>query len=294
MITTKQLQHIFEYILFKIFIILFSLLPYKVSCKLAVFIISKISRFFSANKVAKKNLQMVFSNFKQEKIAEITLGVWKNLALNIVEFIHFSNMDQKELAKNIKIIGKENISPYIDSQNKKPVLFYTAHYSNWELCNLMVSNLGFKFNAIYRAANNNLIDKKITLMRTKNKSITMHKKGPVGAKTFIKAFRDNQAGGLLIDQKLTEGIKVPFFNKEALTSKFIVSIAKKYQIDIIPAHTIRDDAGGLSVEFEAAHKYEDIKNLSDKQALALLNKNIENWIKKEPKQWFWVHNRWDN
>ena len=289
-----RIKHIGEYILFKIFIILFTILPYKLSVCLGGWIAKKISRFFIANNIARKNLKMVFPNLNDQEIKQIILGMWESLGFNIAEFIHFTRMSKEQILAKVEIIGRKHIDPFIKLQNKQPILFYTAHYSNWELCNLVVASLGFDFNAIYRPANNKLIDKKIALMRKGKRSITMHEKGSMGAKSFVKSLKNNQAGGLLIDQKLNEGIKVPFFAKEAFTSKFIIAIAKKYQIPIIPFHVIRDKKGAFKVIIEKAFNYADIKDLSDREALILLNKNIENWIKNDPKQWFWVHNRWDN
>ena len=285
----KKLQHKCEYFLFRYFMLIFSSLPFRFSINLAAFIVSALAFLFKADKIAQENLQMIFPAKDGSEIRQIKKEVWQNLGRNFAENAHFSRFNPSQIKQRVNIIGEQYLA---SSRTTKPVIFFTAHFSNWELANLILALKGFKMNSIYRPANNYYIDKKIALIRQKDLTINLHKKGRKGSVEFLKALKCGEAGGILIDQKYRKGISVDFLGKKAYSASLIADIAKKYEALLVPVHIQRLASGNFDFIVEKPLQYSDIKNLTTAEILLKLNKIIEKWIIAKPGEWFWVHDRW--
>lgn len=285
----KKIQHKCEYFLFRYFMLVFASLPFRFASNLAAFIVSALAFLFKADKIAQENLQMIFPAKDGSEIRQIKKEVWQNLGRNFAENAHFSKLKPSQIERKVNIIGEQ----YLASLNtKQPVIFFTAHFSNWELANLILALKGFKMNSIYRPANNYYIDKKIALIRQKDLAINLHKKGRKGSVEFLKALKHGEAGGILIDQKYRKGISVDFLGKKAYSASLIADIAKKYKALLVPVHVERLAAGNFDFIIEKPLQYSDIKDLTITEILLKLNKIIEKWIIAKPGEWFWVHDRW--
>lgn len=284
----KKIKHLIEYSIFLYFLAIFKFLPFKISSHFGGLIVETMAIWLKANRIAKKNLKDIYPELSKNRINLITKQIWNNLGRNIAEFPHITNMKKDEIldlveVKNLKIL---------DKYKNKPVLFITAHYSNWEIANILLHHLGFTMNTIYRVANNNFIDQKIKEMRSEGKNINLFKKGKKESGRFLLNILKNQAGGMLIDQKYGEGLDINFLGKEAKTSSFIANIAKKYEISIIPAYINRKKNNKYEFIIEDPITKDFTKNKSELEIMLELNRIIEGWINNDPSQWFWVHNRW--
>jgi len=284
----KKIKHIIEYSIFLYFLAIFKFLPFKISSHFGGLVVETLAIWLKANRIAKKNLKDIYPDLSKKRINLITKQIWNNLGRNIAEFPHITNMKKDEILdlveiKNLKIL---------DKYKNKAVLFVTAHYSNWEIANILLHHLGFKMNTIYRVANNNFIDKKIKEMRSEGKNINLFKKGKKESGRFLLNILKKQAGGMLIYQKYGEGIDIKFLGKEAKTSSFVANIAKKYEINIVPVCVKRQANKKYELIIEDPITKDFTKNKSELEIMLELNKIIESWINNDPSQWFWVHNRW--
>ena len=94
----------------------------------------------------------------------------------------------------------------------------------------------------------------------------------------------------MIDQRVSEGDKISFFGKSALTTTLPAQLAIKFNLDIIPVFIERTDSGNFILEFKDIIK---TNQFSDKMLLTKkLNEILEQMIKQNPHQWIWTHNRW--
>lgn len=280
----KSFRYFIEYLLVKFWLLLISLLGIKLAKKLAIKIFTFIGIKFKASNTAAKNLSMVFPKLSSEKINQIVLGVWKNLALVASETPFLMNMPQKEFDKYIKIKGLENLEKF----RGKRALIATAHLANWEIIGKILYSHNFKLCGVYRAANNKLVDKIIYDMRNKIE-VTMIPKGKSGAKQIISALQKDQQVVMLVDQKMNDGIKVPFLGHDAMTAPAIATLALKYDCPIIPIQIIRKKDSN----FEAIiHSEIEHKNKTSETIMNEINQEIGQWVKQNPEQWFWLHRRW--
>jgi KDO2-lipid IV(A) lauroyltransferase len=119
-------------------------------------------------------------------------------------------------------------------------------------------------------------------------------KGPQGVKLLLDSLKKGKHLGVLMDQKMNDGIPVPFFGIEAMTASAIAELALRFDCPMVPVHIKRLGGVKFRIIFEAPLVLERTGNhVDDVQSLMIqVNNKIEGWIKAVPEQWLWLHNRW--
>ena len=125
-------------------------------------------------------------------------------------------------------------------------------------------------------------------LRKKNVCKNQIKKGIKGVKKALSFLEKNYSLALMIDQRLSEGELIDFFNHPASTTTLPAQLAIKFNLKIVPIFIKRkeDDTFEMSIlEPVLVHKnkIETTKKLND---------ILESMIVKNPGQWIWTHNRW--
>ena len=116
------------------------------------------------------------------------------------------------------------------------------------------------------------------------------KKGIGGMKKLINLKKNNYSTALMIDQRVSEGIKSNFFNNEALTTTIPAQLVKKFKIPIVPIFIERINNLNFKITINKPINFSNetsIKNITDE-----LNQILEKMIINKPEQWIWSHNRW--
>ena len=143
---------------------------------------------------------------------------------------------------------------------------------------------------IYRPLNNLFLNPFMEFIRKKYVCKNQIKKGINGVREAIDYIKKNHSIALMIDQRVSEGEKINFFKKDALTTTLPAQLAKKYNIPIVPVFIKRMKDNNFNLEFYDAifpSKFKDKIELSIK-----LNTVLEKMIHKNPEQWIWTHDRW--
>ena len=94
----------------------------------------------------------------------------------------------------------------------------------------------------------------------------------------------------MIDQRVSEGEKINFFGKPALTTTLPAQLSIKYNLPIIPVFIERTLENNFKIKF-----YKEIFPSDHNNKIVLtekLNKVLENMIIDNPSEWIWTHNRW--
>lgn len=289
----KKLQHIIEYILFLFFGKILRLLSVDNAASLCSLIARFIGPHLKVTDIARKNLKKIYGEKinLEEKIA----GLWDNFGRYMGEFPFINALDQTELDKRITFSGLDKIS--IFQENKQPFLLFLCHQANWDFVIPKINLLYPKFAIAYRKANNPYIDKAVLKKRENGLNIKMVAKGTHGAKDLVRAIKAGFSIAMLVDQKMNNGIEVPFFDMPAMTAPAIAKLGLQYKYPIVPAQIIRR---GKSSYFDIIiHDPIQTENLENTEKncyeiMCNINKIIEEWINQAPQQWFWFHNRWKN
>ena len=286
----KNSKYLIEYSFLVVFFSIINLLPIKFTSKLGSLIFRSLGIFSKKHSLAIQNCKLVFPDLDDKKIKNIVIKSWENLGKTIFELLRLDNVVKKY---KIDIVGKKNIKKLID--NRKQAIFIGIHQSNWEICVPLLDNLGIKVGAIYRHINNNLIDKLVLNKRMssiKNSESFYTPKGKKSAKDIIDGIKKNNSVFLLVDQKDSAGDEILFFNIPVNTQTGFIKIARKYKIPIIPMQNQRiADDKFLVTFFEPIDDFD--REISDKDIMLSIHKIIEDWIRSNPSQWFWQHNRFN-
>jgi KDO2-lipid IV(A) lauroyltransferase len=248
---------------------------------------------FRKKTIAKKNILIAFPDLNEKSINEMIERMWKNIGRIFGEYIHinkFSIIDPKKI--KIVFANKKNFEML--KKNNKPVVFFSGHFANFELMAKCLQELGFNIGAIYRPLNNIFLNPIMEFIRKKYICPIQIEKGSNGTKKLIKHISTNSPLALMIDQRLSSSIRVPFFNQPATTTTTPAQLAIKYDALLVPVFLKRLDKTNFEFFIEepliinrTSDYDKDIFNITQ-----IMNKKIEEFIKRDPAHWLWSHDRW--
>ena len=282
----KPIKYFFEAFFVYLFFLIAKLIGLSLSRKFFSFIFKKIGPIIRSNNIIDKNLLKFSNELSDQEKKEITSNMWYNYGMTFIEYIFLNNF--KKGQSHIDIEG-ENILHKI-SINNKPVIFISGHFANFELMSMEITKKKINLATIYRPLNNFFLNPFMEHVRKKYVCKNQIKKGRRGVKESVEYIKSNHSIALMVDQRVTEGEKIKFFDKEAFTTTLPGQLALKYKLDIVPIFIERTNNNLFKMKV-----YEPIKPSSFKDASEVsekLNKIIENMIIKNPNQWIWTHNRW--
>lgn len=248
---------------------------------------------FKVHRLADRNLARAMPDLTDDQRAAALDGMWDNLGRVLAEYPHLDDLkpDTPDQLGHIEVIGLDILKKIQDSG--KPAIFFSAHFANWELLSLVAFRHGLPLVHVYRAANNPLTDEILRQLRVPVGGRHIPK-GAEAAREMIRALKRGESIALLMDQKLNNGVAVPFFGRDAMTAPAIAEFALRFGCPVVPAHAER--LGGtrfrITIEAPIAFTPTDDREADVYNALLAINRKIEAWIRARPAQWFWVHKRW--
>ena len=284
----KIINYLLQYILIKLFFFICKIIGYKKASNLGELIGKKVGPKFKSKKIIERNINLIFPDIKSERVDEIIQKMWGNYGRILSEYVFMKDFRNGNLKDYINIKGLEYLN---EIKNKKiPVVFVSGHFNNFELMAMQIEKNGIQLGAIYRPLNNFFLNSTMENIRKNficNKQI---KKGLSGIREILNLFKKNTSIALMIDQRVTEGIKSNFFRQKAFTTTIPAQLVKKFGCPII----------SIYIERVNKHKFEMVINkpiyFSKDESLEYitqqLNYLLEKMILKKPEQWILTHNRW--
>jgi Kdo2-lipid IVA lauroyltransferase/acyltransferase len=270
---------------------LFRLLPLDWASATGGFLARAIGPRLGATKRARLNLQRALPHLSEAETRRVIRGMWDNLGRVVAEYPHLREIEVYAPAGRVETINTAVVDPLL-ARGKK-LIFVSAHFGNWEIAALAATQRGLGIAQVYRAANNPLVDRLIGRFRSVIGS-ELIPKGSVAARRAIEALREGRHLAMLVDQKMNDGIPVPFLGRPAMTAPAVAQLALRFDCVIIPARVER--LGGARFRLTAFAPIE-ISRTGDRQADTLaimtrINAVIGDWIRERPELWFWLHRRW--
>ena len=284
----KIINYLLQYILIKLFFFICKIIGYKKASNLGELIGKKVGPKFKSKKIIERNINLIFPDIKSERVDEIIQKMWGNYGRILSEYVFMKDFRNGNLKDYIDIKGLEYLN---EIKNKNiPVVFVSGHFNNFELMAMQIEKNGIQLGAIYRPLNNFFLNNTMENIRKNficNKQI---KKGLSGIREILNLFKKNTSIALMIDQRVTEGIKSNFFKQKAFTTTIPAQLVKKFGCPII----------SIYIERVNKHKFEMVINkpiyFSKDESLEYitqqLNYLLEKMILKKPEQWILTHNRW--
>ena len=284
----KSIKYFIQFLLTILSYVLFKTLGAQLSSKLSGKIFQILGPLFRSKQIIHSNILKAFPNLDSSKLNKMTNLMWNNYGRVFAEYMFIKRFRSDISNKNIVIEGQEILDDI--KTNNKSVVFISGHLSNFELMAMHIEKSGIKLAAIYRPLNNIFLNK--IMERIRKKYICKHqiKKGVGGMKKRIRLKKLKYSTALMIDQRVSQGIKSKFFNQNALTTTIPAQLVKKYKIPIVPLSIERVNNINFKIVVKKPIIFDDnetTKSITDK-----LNLVLEKMIIYKPEQWIWSHNRW--
>ena len=284
----KIIKYFLQFLFIIIFFFLFKILGLNISSALGGKLFEKIGPLFRSKKLIHSNLKKAFPDISLDHLNGITKMMWNNYGRVFAEYMFIKKFREDRSNKNIIIEGQEILED-IKKKNKS-VVFISGHLSNFELMAMHIEKSGIKLSAIYRPLNNIFLNKIMERIRKKYICKYQIKKGIGGMKKLMHLKKLNYSTALMIDQRVSQGIRSDFFNQKALTTTIPAQLVKKFKIPIVPIFIERINNINFKIVIKNPITFdneETTKTITDK-----LNLILEKMILYKPELWIWSHNRW--
>ena len=286
----KTIKYFIQAVFVYLFFIIIRIIGLNLSRNFFSFLFNRVGPLIKSDQIINSNLEKFLGPKNTELKNNIKIKMWSNYGKTFVEYLYLKKFNHD--SSHIKIKGEEILNKI--QKSNKPVIFVSGHFANFELMSMELTKRNINLATIYRPLNNYFLNPFMEYLRRKYICQNQIKKGIAGVKNSINFIKNNFSIALMIDQRVSEGKKIPFFENMALTTTMPAQIALKFRLDIVPIYIAR----GVDDNFEM-EIYEPIKISKDddietnKLNISIkLNKILEKMISRDPGQWIWSHNRW--
>jgi KDO2-lipid IV(A) lauroyltransferase len=268
----------------------FGLLPLDWASAIGGALARTIGPRLGISKRARLNIRRALPELPDHEIAKTVAQMWDNLGRVAAEYPHLRQIRVFEPGGRVETHGFEHMDRAVTAGRR--MIIFSGHIANWEIGMLAAVQYGAEVAQIYRAANNPLIDRMITRFRSIGGELIP--KGTVAARRAIAVLRRGAHVTMLADQKMNDGIPVPFFGRPAMTASSLAALALRFDCDVLPARVER--LGGARFRLtvfpplplpSSGDHHADVATL-----MTRVNQTLEGWIRDRPQEWFWVHRRW--
>ncbi len=283
-----KIKYFFQFLIVIFVFFIFRLFSLKISSFIGGKIFQFIGPFFRSKKIIHLNIKRAFPDLEQKEINKITSNMWNNYGRVFAEYMFIKKFRNNQLSNNIIIEGKEILNDLKEKNIK--AIFISGHFSNFELMAMQIEKIGIKIATIYRPLNNIFLNFIMENIRTKHICKKQIKKGIGGLKDLLKLNKEGYSTALMIDQRVSQGSKLDFFNEKAFTTTIPAQLVKKFNIPVVPIFIERFDGIKFKMKVQKPIYFKDNSSIDD--ITLRLNKILERMILDSPNYWIWSHNRW--
>ena len=284
----KKIKYFLEFIIISLLFFIYKILGLRISS----FISGKIFEFFGplfrSKQIIEENIQRAIPEINLKEIEDIKKDMWNNYGRTLSEYMFLKNFRNNKLESNINFDGREILEKI--KNEKTPVIFVSGHFSNFELMAMQIEKSGINLAAIYRPLNNIFLNVLMERIRKKYICKNQIKKGTGGVRELLKLYKKGYSIALMIDQRVTEGIKSKFFDEDAFTTTIPAQFIKKFNCKVVPIYIERFNSINFNIKVEKPIEFS--KDVSTEKITRDLNIELEKMILKNPGKWIWSHNRW--
>jgi len=284
----KIIKYFFEFIIISFLFSVYKILGLKISSFIGGKLFEIFGPLFRSKKIITSNIQKAIPKINLLEINAITKIMWNNYGRTLSEYMFLKDFRNNKFKSNINIEGSEILKKIKDE--KSPVVFVSGHFSNFELMAMQIEKSGINLSAIYRPLNNIFLNVLMERIRKKYICRKQIKKGTRGVRELLKLYKKGYSIALMIDQRVSEGIKSKFFDEDALTTTIPAQFIKKFNCKVVPIYIERFNDINFNIKIENPIEF------SENDSVEIITRNLNIWLEKmilrKPGGWIWSHNRW--
>lgn len=286
----KKVRHMLEAATLFLALGLFRALPPDAASNLGGWIGRTLGPRHGVSRRARGNLALAMPELSAREVERIVRDMWDNLGRVAAEYPHLDTIANAASGR-VELVGVDQVRGLAEAG--RAAVLAGAHLANWEVLPVAAAQNGIDMTSIVREPNNPLVRPVLDRLRGVAGG-TRVPKGKAGAKEAIDVLRDGRVLGILFDQKLNEGVPVPFFGIEVMTATAPAQLALRFKCPLIPVRIERVGSARFRVTVYPPIPLPDTGDRQDRvlAATRALNERLEEWIRERPAEWLWVHRRW--
>ena len=284
----KSVKYFIQFLIISTLFLFFKILGLRFASYISGKIVSLIGPFFRSKNLIESNILKALPNLRRNEIKNISKKMWNNYGRILAEYVFIKNFRTVKLKNNMQIVGQAILDKI--KKDNEPVIFISGHFNNFELMAMQIEKAGINLAVIYRPLNNRFLNFLMERIRKKYICKNQIKKGISGTKQLLSFFKKKTSIALMIDQRVSQGIKSNFFKYEALTTTIPAQFVKKFKCKVIPIYIERINNVNFKITVHDPLQYSNDQTI---ESITFdLNCRLEKMILKNPEQWIWSHNRW--
>ena len=284
----KIIKYFFQFIVISFLFVIYKISGLKISSFISGKLFEIFGPLFRSKKIINSNIQKAFPKINSLGINNITKSMWNNYGRTLSEYMFLKDFRNNKFESNINVEGNEILEKI--RLEKTPVIFISGHFGNFELMAMEIEKSGVNLSAIYRPLNNIFLNLIMERIRRKYICRNQIKKGTSGVRELLRLYKKGYSIALMIDQRVSQGIKSKFFDEEAFTATIPAQFIKKFNCKVVPISIKRYNGVNFNIKIENPMEFS--KSYSTEKITRELNIWLEKVILKNPGQWIWSHGRW--
>jgi len=253
-----------------------------------------IGPLLPVSRIADANLRAALPELDAAARRRVVRGVWDNLGRTVGELPHLASLHETATGPGWELAGDDTLR-WLTAKGGAAI-FFSGHIGNWEVLPLAAAARGLPLSSFYRPAENKEIDAMMLDLRRRaaRADIQMFSKGATGARQSLMHLSRGGQLGMLMDQKMNDGIEAKFFGRPAMTAPALAAMALRLGCPVIPSYVERLGPARFRVTCEPPLTLPDTGDrTADIAALTqMVNDTIERWVRAKPESWLWLHRRW--
>lgn len=272
---------------------LLRLLPFRFVSWLGGATLRLIGPMTSKHAIAKTNMRIAFPDVSNTQMKQYLREQWDNTGRTFAEFALTDRIRafDEVSPRNGTTVTVEGLNHFL---NNAPGIMVSGHFANWEVMATVLTQSSEPVRVTYRKINNPLIDTRVREQREAyGTKFLVQKSTHRGGRELFQALRNGESIAIMNDQKFNTGLKLPFFGQDAMTAQGAVRLSLKTKRPILPMCVVRDGAR-FRVKFYPPLEWDRVgdRDADVEAGVRAVTTFIEDRIRENPAQWFWVHRRW--
>ena len=270
------------------------LLPYGAACALGRFLTGRAATFVMKKRFERsaRDIQLAFPEKSMEEARQIAFQSWSNMGQILAEFIHLSALTKEEFLKRVEVRGVEKL--YKTRAEKTGGIVHIGHFTNWEAFGLAAGAYGVEANVMAQRVDNPYVDQETNRLRHTFGGVTIysnHEDRPFFA--TIRLLKKGQLIGILTDQNAGSSEEfLHFLGRVAAVSPITALLAIKLQIPVFPVVVTRENGKLICTVEDPVMPPTQYSPENVRAFTRTLTDIYERWIRQNPGNWLWAHNRW--
>tara|TARA_Y100000591_G_scaffold318842_1_gene330221 strand:- start:3 stop:866 length:864 start_codon:yes stop_codon:yes gene_type:complete len=284
----KKTIYFLQSIIVYFFYFISKIIGLKLSRIIFSFIFVKAGNIFKSKKIIINNLDRINPEINNLEKEIIVNKMWSNYGKTFIEYIFLNTF--KKNSNHINIKNKKALDDIL--KKNKPVIFISGHFANYELMSMELTKANTKLATIYRPLNNMFLNPFMEYLRKNFVCKNQIKKGLNGVKETLEYMKRGYSIALMVDQRVSEGPRINFFNGSAHTTTLPAQLSSRFNCDIVPIYISRNQDDKFEMEIMDPIPMSESEKKSKELITGKINNIIEKLILRDPSQWILTHNRW--